>query len=452
MIQTQTNSLVVVFILLFSTTVFSQNLDVNWSHAQSKIDSLIEAYSYTSLFRGNILVYHEGGIKYNKSFGYANDDWEIPNSESTLFRLGSITKPITALGILTLIENEKLELHTKLSDLYDFDSPLNQITIEELLTHTSGLPQDVDTLETYDHHKFSRDEIISFISELSISKNKSPQFSYSNIGYYLLGDIIQLVSGQSYYSYLNKSVFIPSNMKNTVVDKPAQKIKNRATGYDDGPDNNGFATEVVADFIEPENDLGNGSLISSTTDLLNLYLSLKEKKVLKSNLLDSMFTAQNENYGYGWWVYNGEHKMIMHSGNISGFTSSILFYPDLDFVVILLANTSSVNGQSVSLGIRNLIFGREYYKPKIRNAISGYEFSREIKGVYENPYFNLELDIFDGRLYVKTPGDPWEELYAESGTYFFSKLHDFRISFADKKFNKGTLFFGDMEVNFTRQQ
>ncbi|MEP5789786.1 MAG: serine hydrolase domain-containing protein, partial [Cyclobacteriaceae bacterium] len=358
--------------------------------------------------------------------------------------------PITATAILHLVQEDKIALDTQLESFYP-ESNIRSITVLELLNHTSGLPQDLDTLESYDHMSFSHKEVLKLICEVDNQEDVRGKFQYSNIGYFLLGDIIQKVSGLAYDEYLRKNVLNPSGMTGTYVDDPKAVIQKRAMGYDDGEGESGYAEEVVADYINPLIDLGNGSLLSTTNDLFSFYKALSGGEVLSNDILDKAWKNYGNNYGLGWWVYQGDNKMIMHSGNISGFTSCLIFYPELDFCIVMLANTSNVNGQSIGLSIRNIYFGRDYYQPKIRESINSFEFSEKLNGSkFKNPYFTLSLKIEEGRLFVQTPGDPWEELFAETPLYYFSKLHDFRLTFEDEDFKNGKLFFGDLEVDIER--
>ncbi|MEQ8926211.1 MAG: serine hydrolase domain-containing protein [Fulvivirga sp.] len=433
--------------LVLSSALHAQYDNVDNETVSRKADSLLESYRFTSKFKGNTLIYREGKIIYEKSIGNSNDDFNIKNTPDTKFRIGSITKTFTAIAILKLVEGKKISLDDDISKYYPSNGNLNGYSIKQLLNHTSGLPRDVIELEENDHNLYTRDEIVNLISSEKLESKPGEKFGYSNIGYYLLGDIIQLASGKSYFDYLNEVILTPLKLSNTVVDDPKMIISNRAVGYDDGPGKDGYAAEVVADFIYPINDLGNGALLSTTQDLLKLYFGLRDNIILPKNLKEEMFNPFENNYGFGLQSVKGQEHMLMHNGNISGFSSSFLFYPGLDVFVVVLCNTNNVDASSVSIAMRNITFGREYYSPKIRKEIN-IKFDDKIPGKYKNPYFQFELKLEHNKLFVQTPGDPWEELHPESSTLFFSKLHDFNIEFNDNSYKSGTLRFNDNQVEF----
>jgi CubicO group peptidase (beta-lactamase class C family) len=292
-------------------------------------------------FSGAILIAQGDTILVSKGYGMANLEYDIPNTPQTKFRIASMTKQFTAMAILMLQEQGKLNVQGSICEyLPDCLEAWRPITIHHLLTHTSGLPGAIPSPE-YEGDSFP------FLSEMVIEKlEDSPlyppgeRFSYSNAGYFLLGYIIEKVSGKSYEVYLQDNIFQPLNMVNTGLEKNESVLKKRASGYQLGL--YGLQQAAYTDMRIP---YAAGGLYSTVEDLYLWDRALYTEKLVSQSSLNLIFTPVDApglsdwKYGYGWDVGKiNDHAMVGHGGNINGFITDIRRFVDDDMVVIVLSN------------------------------------------------------------------------------------------------------------------
>lgn len=289
-------------------------------------------------FSGNILVVCQGETIYKESFGKANYEWDIPNSAITKFHIGSVTKIFTAIAILILIEEKKLQLHNTVADFIPNFPKGNQITIEHLLTHTSGIGNITDQpdflLKSYQLH--SPDDLINWIISCSFKSKPGKEFNYSNSGYIVLGKIIEVISGLCYEEFLKQKIFHPLSMLNTGLDSNEAIQKHKASGYELGTNNN----LCHASFINMSNTYSAGGLFSTVEDLHLLADAIENNSLLSKNITSQMFSSGRCGYGYGWNNIKTKknNTLVFHHGGINGFTSSYLRLIESNSTIIVLSN------------------------------------------------------------------------------------------------------------------
>lgn len=418
-----------------------------------KAEAYMQALVSANGFSGNVLVMRKNQPIYQANFGFANEAFDVPIAENTVFRLGSITKSFTAVAIMQLIRDGKLSLDQSIASFYPDFEHASKIRIRHLLSHGSGLPTDIDTLENKSYTPYSKKEIREAILAVDLNFEPGTQFQYSNIAYYLLGDIIEKASGEDYSSFLKKRIFDPLGMTQTEVDFPQKRIKNRAVGYSTGTWNESqeFTQLTIAPQIHTPNDLGNGGLLSSQTDLYKFDRALYGERLLNEEEKQLMFSTQNGRYGLGWWL-GSSLPVQFHSGNISGFTSSLIRSPEHDVCIVVLSNYEDADGQGTALTLTRMLFGQDYYLPQARMQIElDVTTLPQLEAKYNTSQFWFTLHLTNGRLWVVTPGDPYEELVPGENNQFFSKLHDFSVNFDDKTYQNGYVQFQDQQWRFTRE-
>lgn len=281
---------------------------------------------------GSFLFAQDDSIIYQRAFGFSDREENLSNGTNTLFSIGSLTKQFTAVAILKMESENLLSTENTLPDFFDqVPSDKQHISIHHLLTHTSGLPLYVKKDD--DFESTSKSEMLEILGGSTLAFQPGGDFQYSNAGYTLLAAIIEKVSGSSYEQYLNKHLFRPSKMENTGYQLANWDDLIEAHNYIDDTDYNTFQSRHFINW----NLMGNGAMLSTTSDMFKWYLSLKNNTILSAEVSKKLFTPFLEDYAYGWEVYD-DGEIIEHSGGGLGNNSLILWYPKADMVFIGLSN------------------------------------------------------------------------------------------------------------------
>lgn len=342
----------------------------------AKIDEMMKAYFEFGQFHGSVLVAENGKVIYKKGFGKANYEWDIPIEPNTKFRLGSITKQFTAALILQLQEEGKIDLQGKLSDYLPYyrKDIGDKVTIHQLLNHTSGIPSYTGLprfFEDISRNPYGVEEFVKKYCSGDLEFEPGSKFSYNNSGYFLLGAIVEQITGKKYEEVLQEKIFGPLGMKDSGFDHHATILKNRATGYNKTPD--GYANSEYLDMSIP---YAAGSLYSTVEDLFKWDRALDTEKVLKKDSKQLMFKPGLDDYGYGFVIRDEvlgrtgkKVKTIGHGGGINGFNTLITRLPESDSVVVLLGNVVGIQKLGeITVGAVAILNGQSYLKPKLSIA------------------------------------------------------------------------------------
>jgi CubicO group peptidase (beta-lactamase class C family) len=336
-----------------------------------RIDTLVEAYRKIGQFNGSVLVAEKGAVVFKKGYGLAQMEWGIPNASDTRFRLGSITKQFTATLVLRQVEQGRLRLDGKLSDdLPDYRKDTGQkVTIHHLLTHTSGIPSYTDSASFFpevSRDPYAVDEFVKKFCSGDLEFEPGSKFHYDNSGYFLLGALLEKVSGRTYEQLLREEILDPLGMKDTGYDRGETILPRRAAGYEN--DLGGYRNAAYLDMSLP---YAAGALYSTVEDLYRWDQALYGTAVLSEASKERMFTPFLEGYAYGWNVRTipeGEpeagRKEIGHGGGINGFNTLIRRVPDDRSLIVLLNNTGATALGAIARGIREVLAGREPAPPK----------------------------------------------------------------------------------------
>jgi CubicO group peptidase (beta-lactamase class C family) len=355
-------------------------------HAAKIQEVLALAHKYRQ-FNGTALVAENGKVVYKGASGMANIEWNIPNTPDTKFRLGSITKQFTATVILQLVEQDKIKLDAKLSDyLTDYRKDVgDKVTIHHLLTHTSGIPSYTSQPGFFENVSRNPYKVADFVKNYAsgnLEFEPGTKYSYNNSGYFLLGAIIEKVTGKSYEQVLKENIFDPLNMKNTGYDHHDTIISKRATGYRKTSD--GYANAAYLDMSIP---YAAGSLYSTVEDLYLWDQALYTDKLLSAQSKELMYKPFLEDYAYGWVVKNASFKqnnnnvpVITHGGGINGFTTTIVRFPREKNLIVILDNTGSGYLDRLSESIAKILYNQPYDSPKM-SIVSMLAETIEKKGI-----------------------------------------------------------------------
>jgi len=402
---------------------------------ESKVNEYINAYLKMGKFSGSILIAQGGKVLVSKGYGMANYELGVPNTPQTKFRLGSITKQFTAMAIMQLQEQGKLDVNDAVSR-YVEESPetWKEITIHHLLTHTSGIPSYTNfsnyvslmTIPT------NPKELIARFKDKPLEFAPGEKYRYSDSAYNLLGFIIENVSGKKYEEFLGENIFAPLGMTDTGHDDPIRIIKNRASGYNSII----YGGIVNAHYIHMSVPYAAGALYSTVEDLYKWDRSLYTEKLVSKQALDKIFTPFKNNYGYGWAIGEfNNHNRISHGGGVDGFTTNISRYVDDDVCIIVLNNIVGTPVRKISDDIAAIVFAENYELPEMKKRsiievdpriyddyVGQYEYAFIIRIIKENNHL-----FFEGGQGAKI------EIYPESETKFFQEARDAQITFVKNK-------------------
>ena len=346
-----------------------------------KIDELANKYYSLGQLNGAVLVAEDGKIIYNKGFGMSDFENKIPNNENTKFRLASVTKQFTATLIMQLVEKGKIKLEGKLTDYLPYyrKDVGDKITISQILSHTAGIANYTNDskfmMEQTGTKVTPKEFVLKYCSEDLIFE-PGTKWEYSNSGFFILGMVIEEVTGKTYEENLEANILKPLGMTNTGYEHSDKTYENKAKGYVST-----FGEFQPARFLEMTIPYSAGSMYSTTGDMFIWDQALYTEKILTKASLDKMFTPVLNNYGYGWQIIEAplgdmKKKVITHSGGIFGFNSLETRLVEDNKYIMVFNNFESGSINPITFGIVNILYGMEPANP-VKSAAM--EFSRLIK-------------------------------------------------------------------------
>lgn len=327
----------------------------------SAIDAIVET-SIDSTGPGiAVAVAQDGNCLHCKGYGFANLEWSNPVTTDTVFRLASLTKPFTATAVLLLEQEGRLRLSDPIAR-YVPDAPedWHAITIEHLLTHTSGL-KDYKNLDGFiriwSRADLSPRELMTLFADLPLDFEPGARFSYTSSNYVLLGLLIEIISGVSYSEFIYRHIFTPLGMNNSHYMLQGIIIPRRAAGY--VRVHQGYQ---IAPFRSVTTAYASGGLGSTAEDMLIWDRALRTHHLLSKETQERVFTppilanGQTSIYGLGWYVENLQgHRVAYHPGDVEGFSAFMAQFLDIPVTIVLLANVSHFDVQNLAMQISQVV-------------------------------------------------------------------------------------------------
>jgi CubicO group peptidase (beta-lactamase class C family) len=323
-------------------------------------------------FSGTILVVKQGKVLLSKGYGLADQENDVPNTPETKFAIGSITKSFTAMAIMILKERMLLDLQDTICKYISPCPPAwKAVTLKHLLTHTSGiynytLDPGFLKINTCQEHK--PEEIIPFIKDHPLDFPSGSQFRYDNSGYFLLGMVIEKVTGVDYEAFLQKNILQPSGMIDTGYNRVNAILKDRASGYS----LDSWTEQTIhAPCYDGSNSFAAGGLYSTVGDLYKWDQVLYTDQLVSKDSLSEIFTSSvmivssegynfppgSGVYGYGWMIgQQSGHRVIKHGGKIPGYASFLARYPDDQVTIIILSNWDRLHPDEICGELADIIF------------------------------------------------------------------------------------------------
>lgn len=427
----------ILIFILFPAVIFGQkNISTNLS-------KYMQAQVEVNNFSGTVLITKNGSVLLKKAYGLADYEWDIKNTVDTKFQLASVTKQFTATAILQLVEKGKLSLNDKLSKFFPDYPKAESVTIHMLLSHSSGLGLGFKELAI---STISNDSAYSEIKKIPYKFSPGTNSAYSNIGYFLLGKIIEKVSGEKYAVFLEKNIFKKVGMKNTGVSNNDSIIIKKAKVY--YRTEKGFAHNP---YINWGFNIGHDGVYSTVEDLALWDNALYGTTILSTEMKKLMFTSHNDqNWGYGFIInpfYNHGHQLIAHDGGFFGTMTSFNRFTDDKIFVTVLSNNESFS-HIIGYGLAAIVLQKEVELPYKHHQT---KIDTTIFDKYVGKYGKIEIVKINGKLYYNNVE---MELIPESKTKFFrADNNDRTIEFIQDKsgsYNSIILTKGGVKEVFKR--
>ncbi|QRR01477.1 serine hydrolase domain-containing protein [Dyadobacter sandarakinus] len=405
------------------------------------IDRYLSVQQQLIGFNGTVMIAGNDSVIYRRSVGKASFELDVNFSADPVFRIASITKQFTAMLVVLAAEENKLALGDQLNKYYPQlgQSDWSNITIRQLLTHTSGLPhnegianywQEVSFLPLSDRQ--ATDEIFK-LKLLSVPGTKT---QYSSPGYFILASILEIIYHKSYGAILREKITHPLRMDHTGVSNAADVISGMVSPYHQ------LADRLIA---TPHRDYalmkGSGNLYSTVSDLLKWNNAINGGHFNKM-VTDQLFAIQNsqpvngrsESYGYGWFLRrtsNRERDFNFTGGGTFGCSAISGYYRNAKISVVILSNVSTLPVGEMQSNIESIVFGDRFDMPVLRTSIIMEESQLDkFQGTYtaDNGH-QLAIFLKGAQLYAKMGQNPFFELYPSDSSVFFGKKVSVQIEF-----------------------
>ncbi len=327
-----------------------------FSQDTGRLTEAVKAVATDDRFMGSVLIAKGDKVVFEMSSGWAVAEWKIPNSVTTKFRIGSITKQFTAASILLLEERGKLSIDDLLAKhVPGVPAAWKNITLKHLLGHTSGIP-DFTTLPPYKEWRITGPSpamIFERVREFPLEFSPGSKFQYSNTDYILLGWVIELASGQTYREFVKQNIFEPLGMTDSGYDSATEIVSQRAAGYRSGA--RGLRNANYVDMRVPH---AAGGLYSTSGDLLKWTLALFGGKLLQPGSLEKMTTPGRGGYAFGLAVGEKNGRMrLAHAGGIDGFGSFLAYFPASGATIAVLSNVEGPAAPELEERLESIYFG-----------------------------------------------------------------------------------------------
>lgn len=402
----------------------------------ARIDSIVQAEMAASKTPAmSVAVSQKGELILAKGYGLANVELSVPATAETVYRTGSITKQFTSALIMQQVEAGKISLDDPITKfLPDYPTQGNTVTIHHLLTHISGI-KSYTALGPKFWSEASRLDLpdtalVAMVKNQPFDFAPGAKYQYNNSAYYLLGMIIEKVTGTSYRNTINDKLAPALGLQSTSYCDESPIIPHRAQGYEV---RNGKL--INDDPISMNTPGAAGAICSTVLDLLAWRKALFSGQVVSNASLVKMTTpaklndGSSTNYAYGLGI--GKlvgHRRISHGGGINGFITQMAYYPDDDVTVVVLGNLGSSPSDRVASMIARLVLGIGI--PSVKDVATTAEERARIAGSYQLGNNTLTIRDEGGNLVFAGPGGPQKLKAQGDGRYVPERMTEWVVRFS----------------------
>jgi CubicO group peptidase (beta-lactamase class C family) len=432
--------IIAVLFVTFSLNSFGQS-----ETKYEKIDSLLTYLASNNKFMGSIAIQESDKVVFEKNYGFADVKSKAKADASTRYKIGSITKMFTSVVIFQLVEEKKLTLDTKLSKFFPSIKNSENISIENLLEHSSGIYSFTNDADYNEYAKLpkTRAELMKKIKAGNPVFEPGESAAYSNSNFVLLGWIIEDLTKKTYAENIKSRIIQKAGLKNTGF---ASEIKNEAVSYHSNGKN--WEQSDKEDMSIPG---GAGAILSNASDLTKFIDALYSGKLISQPSLITMTTTEK---GYGKGILTmpfGERKFFGHTGGIEDFTSTLGYYPKEKFAVALLDNGQAYGMNDIMIGVLSIYYKMPYRFPNLKTATIDVSILKKYEGTYGASNFPLKISIKEenGVLICQATGQESFPLNPLSETKFNFDPAGLELVFSE---NAMTILQGGQEFKLTKEK
>ena len=374
---------IAVICTIVCTATFAQKFD------KTRLDTYFNTLEKNNKFMGSVAVFQNGQIIYTRSAGFSDYENHIKATENSKYRIGSISKTITATLILKAVEEGKITLDKKLADFYPSIKNADMITVEQLLRHRSGIHSftDDEDYETWNTQPKSEEELLDIISKGNSEFKPDSTFKYSNPNYILLSFILQKIYNKTYAEIVREKIVLPLGLNHTYFGSAINAQNNECYSYSFSGK---WEKETETDMSIP---MGAGGLVSSPTDMVKFGNALFSGKIISKKSYTQMTNIKD---GYGMGLFKlpfYEKEGFGHTGAIDGFSSMLSFYPESGVTFALLSNGNNYSNNQIAITVLSEVFHKPYNIPEFKSFAVTTEDLDKYLGTYITDALPLKLTI-----------------------------------------------------------
>jgi CubicO group peptidase (beta-lactamase class C family) len=389
---------------------------------KEKLARLMDYYAQEENFNGSVLIAKKGTILLEKGYGYANIETKAPNTAATIYELGSNTKQFTGEVIVQLDSKGRLGIEDKVSKYIPGIPNGDRITLKELLTHTSGLynyTKEDELRITHPDRPVYKEQILDIIKTHPTEFEPGTKFEYSNSNYYLLGCVIEKITGFRYETQVRRHIFEPCGMNHSGFDFTHLRDADKATGYYYiNPDK-----VMEAPITDSSVSYAAGGMFTTVGDMYRWHQSLEHYKLLPKDWQGLSYRANKEHYAMGWQIEKiAGHEFFDHSGSITGFSSYVMRQEGDDIFVVILQNNMKpgTSNETIGKNIAECLYNPGYKLPLDKPlTIVKPETLQSYAGDYDiNSDFSVKVTLNGSQLSAQATGQSKVKLRPETQTLF----------------------------------
>lgn len=347
-------------VFLFSALAFAQQIDIRGRTTQ--IEKMVAEEMEKNAIPGiAVAIAQNGKLVYSKGFGYSDLENKVPFTAQTVTRIGSISKSFTALSVMQLVEQDKINLDAEVQTYVPtFPKKAAPITIRQLLGHQAGIRHYKGNEMLSNAHYADVESALAIFKDDPLVNEPGEKYSYSTYGYNLLSRVVEAASGESFTDYVQKHIIDPLGLKQTYFDDRIRIIPGRAHFYT-RVNNNSPVINVPQ--VDQSNKWGGGGLLSTVEDLIVYAMAYDSEKLAKRDTIAQMFSSQKTRdgkptaYGFGWNIATDQGKRrVEHSGGSVGATSILTKYPEQGLIIAAVVNCDHYSAPQIKIRIAKILF------------------------------------------------------------------------------------------------